>query len=255
MNRNVLVNDLNNLLNITQFSDYGPNGLQVEGSSEIKKIAFAVSATRDSIEKAVALKVDALIVHHGLFWKFHGPRPITKAFYKRIAPLIKNDINLIGYHLPLDGHIRYGNAASIAQRLGLKNLSGFGEYKGATTGVWGKFEKELTSEELKNKLEEVLNHSIIHSKADSNLIESLAIITGGANSQWKECLDYEIDAYVTGEISEHDWHEAKESGVHYFAGGHNATEQFGVQELLKYIHDKYQKENLELFFIPSENPA
>ena len=98
--RDELVEFLNKTLNIELFSDYGPNGLQIEGKEEVKKIAFAVSATRDSVEKACEQNSDALIVHHGLFWSFHGPRTITDTFARRVKPLIKNDINLVGYHLP-----------------------------------------------------------------------------------------------------------------------------------------------------------
>ena len=254
--RSTLVKHLNKLLNIYDYSDYGPNGLQIEGKDEIKKIAFAVSATRDSITKAVALEADALIVHHGLFWKFHGPKTLTGAFYKRVAPLVKNDINLLGYHLPLDGHIELGNAAAIAQRIGLNNLKEFGDHKGMHTGVKGKFSPAITPLQLKEKLEEVLNHKVIHSAPNDSKIETMGIITGGANSDWLKAKYDNLDSYLTGEISEHDWHEAAEDNIHYFAGGHNATEQFGVQSLMKNIHETFNQNNeLELFYIASNNPA
>lgn len=250
-----LINYLNKYLNIYDYADYGPNGLQIEGKNNVKKLAFAVSATKDSVAKAVELKADALIVHHGLFWKFHGPKTITKAFYHRVAPLIKNDINLLGYHLPLDAHMKVGNAASIAKKLELTDLAPFGDHKGMPTGVQGKLKSALTPSELSELLKDTLGHNIIHSKPNDEKISSLGIITGGANSDWTYCLRQNLDAYLTGEISEHDWHEAKESGVHFFAGGHNATEQFGVQSLLEHLHEEFKEENLELFYIPSENPA
>jgi dinuclear metal center YbgI/SA1388 family protein len=252
---NTLVKHLNKLLSIYDYSDYGPNGLQVEGIKEIKKIAFAVSATQDSITKAIALEADALIVHHGLFWKFHGPKTLTGAFYKRIAPLIKNDINLLGYHLPLDGHIEVGNASCIAQKLGLEDLKPFGDYKGMPTGVKAKFNPPILPAELKNKLEDILGHQILHNHPNEEHIKSIGIITGGANSDWIKAKNSQLDAYLTGEISEHDWHESTEDNIHYYAGGHNATEQFGVQSLMKNIHENFQDKNLELFFIPSSNPA
>ena len=111
MKRTELEKYLNKLLNIYDFTDYCPNGLQIEGSDEITKIGFAVSATADSVEKSVSNNCNALIVHHGLFWKFHGPKVITKAFAKRVKPLIQNDISLLGYHLPLDANIELGNAS------------------------------------------------------------------------------------------------------------------------------------------------
>ncbi len=253
---NDLVNYCNQLLNIKDYQDYGPNGLHIQGKKDISKIAFAVSATFESVKKAVELKADALIVHHGLFWKFHGPKTITNAFYNRVAPLIKNDINLLGYHLPLDGHIELGNAASLAHLLNTENIEPFGFYKGAYTGVKAIFKNKITAKDLKTQLEKVLNHSVILSSYDDTaIVKSIGIITGGANSDWVKAKKENLDAYLTGEISEHDWHEAKESGIHFFAGGHNATEQFGIQSLMKHLHDQYQDKDLEFYFIPSENPA
>lgn len=246
---------LNNLLNIKDYKDYGPNGLQIEGKKQIQKIAFAVSATKYSVAKAVALQADALIVHHGLFWKFHGPKTLTGSFYNRVAPLLKNDINLFGYHLPLDAHIEVGNAAAIAKKLDLTNLKPFGDHKGMPTGVKGEFKTPTDPSELSQKLGNILNHNIIHSKPNDEKISTMGIITGGANSEWRMAMSEGLDSYLTGEISEHDWHEAQEDNIHYFAGGHNATEQFGVQSLMKSIHDHFSNEELDLFFIPSSNPA
>jgi dinuclear metal center YbgI/SA1388 family protein len=247
---------LNSYLNIYDYSDYGPNGLQIEGKQEIKKIAYAVSATKYSVKKAVELGADALIVHHGLFWKFHGPKTITGAFAHRVKPLILNDINLFGYHLPLDAHLECGNAAGVARRIELEELEPFGDYKGCPTGVKGKLKNKLSVSEFKQTLESVLNHQVIVSSEDDNAsISRVGIITGGANSDWVLAQRAGLDAYITGEISEHDWHEAKEGGVHYFAGGHNATEQFGIQDLMKVLYDKFSDKGLEHFYIPSENPA
>ncbi len=253
VDRKELTKDINQLLDIYSFDDYGPNGLQIEGKRKVKKIAFAVSATRDSIEKAVKEKVDTMIVHHGLFWKFHGTKKLVGAFAKRVFPLVKNDINLLGYHLPLDAHMEYGNAATIADKIDLLDLHPFGDHKGVPIGVWGKFKTETSALNLKDKLAKVLNHSIILSSSDeSEIINTMGIITGGANSAWRECLKNNLDSYLTGEMSEHDWHESKESGIHMFAGGHNATEQLGIQKLMTYIENKYQ---VKCLFIPSDNPA
>lgn len=246
---------INKTLSIYDYSDYGPNGLQIEGKKDIHKIAFAVSATKYSIQKAVELNADALIVHHGLFWKFHGPKTITGSFYNRVAPLIKNDINLLGYHLPLDGHLELGNAACIGKILGLKNISEFGDYKGMSTGIKGILPKPMSPAQLKNILRAELSHEILHSSPNESNISSIGIITGGANSDWRNCVKHNLDAYLTGEMSEHDWHEAKEEDIHFFAGGHNATEQFGIQALMKNLHSKFLEKDLEFFYIPSENPA
>lgn len=247
---------LNQLLNIYDFQDYGPNGLQIEGKEEIKKVAFAVSATRDSINEAVRVGADAMIVHHGLFWKFHGVRTITKTFAQRVKPLIKNEINLLGYHLPLDAHIEFGNAAALARRLGMKDFKPFGDHKGAPTGVKAKLDQAMKVSDFQMILSDVLNHDVICATYDEEKeIQSFGIITGGANSDWVMAQREGLDAYITGEISEHDWHEAREGDVVYFAGGHNATEQFGVQDLTKHLYEHFKDKDLEFFFIPSSNPA
>lgn len=246
---------LKTLLKPELYDDYCPNGLQIEGRSTLKKILFAVSATRESTEYAALHKACALIVHHGVFWKFHGARTLTGPFAKRLFPLIKNEINLFGYHLPLDGHLEIGNAASLAREIGLVNLSSFGSYKGMSTGIKGEFKNPIDSSVLKNLLSEKLQHSILYSnplfvRAE---IKSLGIITGGANSEWREAHRLGLDAYITGEMSEHDFHESREAGIHMFAGGHHATEKFGIQALMKIIQKEFP--TLECEFLDSENPA
>lgn len=250
---------LKELFRPENFDDYCPNGLQVEGKTEIKKIAFAVSATKESVDKAVSFQADMLIVHHGLFWKFHGTRTVTGPFARRISPLIKNDINLVGMHLPLDGHQEIGNAATIAQLLNLHNLLPFGTCKGigknVATGIRGDFVTPLSPLALKIQLEKILHHPVLYSApADSHeLIANIGIITGGANGDWKEAHKIGLSSYLTGEMSEHDYHESREAGVHMFAGGHHATEKFGIQNLMNVIHNKYT--DLECVFFDSENPA
>jgi dinuclear metal center YbgI/SA1388 family protein len=253
MKRSELENYLNKALNIYDFTDYCPNGLQVEGSEEITKIAFAVSATADSVAKAVENNCNALIVHHGIFWKFHGPKIITKAFAKRVKPLIQNEISLFGYHLPLDANIDFGNAACVAKSIDLVDLKPFGDYKGCPTGVSGKFIPKISVKDLKDKFKILFNREILLSSPDENeMLGSMGIITGGANSDWVLARRNNLDSYLTGEMSEHDWHEAKESGIHYFAGGHNATERFGIQALKEKIEADH---SIECIFFDSDNPA
>jgi dinuclear metal center YbgI/SA1388 family protein len=251
--RNKLLKYTNSLLNIYDFKDYGPNGLQIEGKEEIAKVAFAVSATADSVAQAVEWGADALMVHHGLFWRFHGPKTITGPFAKRIKPLIQNEINLIGYHLPLDANLELGNAVSIANMIGLENIKPFGDHKGSPTGVQGKFKSPIQASALQTKLESLLNHEVLLSTPDQNeKLKNMGIITGGANGDWVLARQAQLDGYLTGEMSEHDWHEAREGGVHFFAGGHHATEKFGIQKLQERIEKEF---NLETIFIDSDNRA
>jgi len=244
---------LDQLLNPETYPDYGPNGLQVEGCDRVSRIAFAVSATVDSIDQAVNKKADAIIVHHGLFWSFHGPKTLTGPFAKRIFPLVINEINLFAYHLPLDGNPKVGNAAMLGKLIGAEDQQPFGNYKGSPTGIQGKLKYAISAIELQQRLAGVLNHEVILASPDlQDKIKSIGIITGGANSEWQQAVDTGLDAYITGEISEHDWHESREAGIHMFAGGHYATEQFGIQALKTNIEQQF---DVECFFIPSENPA
>ena len=235
------------------YADYCPNGLQIEGVEQIERIAFAVSATRDSIHQAVANQADALVVHHGLFWTFHGAKPLTGAFAQRIFPLVRNNISLFAYHLPLDGHPDIGNAAILGELIDCTQHQPFGDYKGSATGIKGALEPPVTAAALQQKLEAVLKHAVILATPDSNaLIRSVGIITGGANSEWRLAEKERLDAYITGEISEHDWHESQEAGLHMFAGGHYATEQFGIKALMEKTRQHFM---VDCIFIDSENPA
>lgn len=245
---------LTQLLVPEQFQDYGPNGLQIEGRDRISKIAFAVSATADSVKQAIAWGADALIVHHGLFWQFHGPRAITGSFAKRVKPLIKEDINLYGYHLPLDAHLDVGNAAGLARRLGLGQLAAFALYKGAALGCSGRLPEAISVATFAARLEQVCDHSVmISSPSPDSPVQSVGIVTGGGNRYWKEAKAQGLDAFITGEMSEHEWNEAKEDGLCYLAAGHHATERFGVLDLKDALLRRFP--GLSCTFIDSENPA
>lgn len=252
--RNDLLNYLNQLLMPQNFEDYGPNGLQVEGKEELSRIAFAVSATQDSLKKALEWKADTLIVHHGILWKHQGARTITGGWGERVKLCVKNDLNLIAYHLPLDAHIEVGNAAALAMKLGMTELLPFALHKRQPLGVKAVFKTPVSARELKDKLKALLQHEVIlASHDDSSLVKSLGIITGGANNDWVKAMDEGLDAYLTGEISEYNWHDAMEAGIHYFAGGHHATERYGVQAVMEKM--KQDMPGIEVQFFDSENPA
>lgn len=251
--RSELESFLNELLNPAAFADYGPNGLQIEGTDHISRIAFAVSATAQSAGRAAAEKAGALVVHHGLFWSFHGPKPLVGPFARRVFPLVRGAINLFAYHLPLDAHPAVGNAAQLAGRIGLDGLQPFGDHKGCPTGVHGAFARPVTAASLRERLSAVLDHPVLLASPDPTaLIHSAGIITGGANREWALAALNGLDAYITGEMSEHDWHEAQEAGVHMYAGGHHATEQFGIQALMAVVEARF---DVPCVFIPSDNPA
>ena len=241
------------LLQPQGFPDYGPNGLQIEGGTTVERIAFAVSATVRSAEAAVAAGAQALVVHHGLFWRFHGARPLTGLFARRVFPLVRHGVNLYGYHLPLDAHLEVGNAAAIARRLGMAAWTPFGDYQGVATGVQGELPESWEAAGLQRRLETLLNHPVLLASPDPAApIRTLGIITGGANGEWRQALAAGLDAYLTGEMSEHDWHESQEAGMHMFAGGHHATEQFGIQDLMARVQEAL---DVECLYLPCDNPA
>jgi putative NIF3 family GTP cyclohydrolase 1 type 2 len=153
----------------------------------------------------------------------------------------------------LDAHSVVGNAATLGNKLDLQEQQPFGDYKGSPTGIKGVLIKPIPAKELANKLELILRHTIIlASPDDQQLISTMGIITGGANSDWLLAAQEGLDAYITGEISEHDWHESQENNIHMFAGGHHATEQFGIQALMQKIQEQF---SIECIYIDSNNPA
>jgi dinuclear metal center YbgI/SA1388 family protein len=242
------------LLNPGLFDDYAPNGLQVEGVDRVTKVAFAVSATLESIQAALAWGAHALVVHHGIFWKHQGARPITGAWGQRARQLIKHDLNLFAYHLPLDGHAQVGNAVTLATEIGLTEVVPFGAYKKQFLGASGSLLQPQSAQALQQHLAKVLSHPVIMATHDENaLIKTIGIITGGANQEWIQAQQAGLDAYLTGEISEYNWHDAREAKLHYFAGGHHATEKFGPQALMRRLQQDCP--GVEAKFFDSPNPA
>ncbi len=238
-----------------EYQDYGPNGLQVEGKEKIKRILFAVSATAASVEEALKFKADCIICHHGLIWKGSQAHLFKGKMRDRLFPLIKNEISLFGIHLPMDGHPEIGHGAVMAKKLGMSQIEPFGNHQGMPTGAKGVFEKEIKVSKLIEKMEHITGHPIIYNALDSNaMIKTLGIQSGGASGHWRDATYQHLDAYLTGEISEYDWHESAEMGVHMFAAGHNATEEFGIEELMQKMSQDF-KGKLELSFYSSPNPA
>ena len=242
------------LLEPTKFQDFGSNGLQVTtGTSIVNKISFAVTATQESIDEAVANNSNTLVCHHGLLWNWQGVQPITGNYGKRLSKLIKNDVNLFAYHLPLDAHIGIGNASVLGELLGVKIQSPFGDYKGMPTGIYGRIDP-ITVGLLQDKLTDILDHEVIISTDNKQkVIKTVGIITGAAGNEWKYALDKGCDAYITGEMGHHHWTDSRESGITIFACGHEATEELGIIALMNSVKKKFGDE-IEVEFIKSKNP-
>ncbi|MEZ9141464.1 MULTISPECIES: Nif3-like dinuclear metal center hexameric protein [unclassified Shewanella] len=250
VSRQQLSKYLNDFLNVKQFKDYAPNGLQVQGSDNIKTIVTGVTACQALIEQAAALNADAIIVHHGFFWK-NEPEVITGMKYNRIKALMTHDINLFGYHLPLDAHPTLGNNAELANKLGLVDVEICADI--SQDLLWqGKLPKPLSVSQMSELLTEKLNKTPLHIGDKEQLISSLAWCTGGAQDYIDHAASLGVDAFISGEVSERTFHCAMEQGIHYFAAGHHATEQFGIQALGEHLAEQF---GLTHHFIDIVNPV
>jgi len=244
-----LCQQLDQLYQPGSFRDYCPNGLQVEGREEVKKIATAVSANLETLEEAKERGVDCLIVHHGLFWKGEDPR-IQGSKREKIRLLLDEGISLLGYHLPMDAHLEIGNNAYAARQLGMTELEPFGEVDGLFIGVKGKV-APCSGEELQSKLEEYYTHSAAVALGGPQQIDTIGIVSGGGWKFLSEAAKKGVDAMVSGNYDEPAWSMAFEEKVHFYALGHSATERVGPKALAEWL----QKEmGLSAEFIDCYNP-
>ncbi|QIV95915.1 dinuclear metal center YbgI/SA1388 family protein [Allofrancisella inopinata] len=239
---------LNNYFEIDIYKDYAPNGLQIQGSKNIKKVITGVTACQVLIDKAIDENADAIIVHHGYFWKGES-YPITGIKYQRIAKLIKNGIHLFAYHLPLDGHREIGNNVLLAKKLNLENISFFDAGVKPDISVIGDCNLDFTS--FSNLLTKTLDREPLIINANSSN-KKVAICTGGAQDFIEYAYNAGATTFISGEISERTTHIARELGINYIAAGHHATEREGVKAIANLLEEKL---NLEAKFIDISNPA
>jgi dinuclear metal center YbgI/SA1388 family protein len=247
-----LVAELDELLESEGTPDYCPNGLQVEGRSEIRSVVTGVSASRVLFELAAAREADAILVHHGILWNASEAARIVGTLRERIRILIDQEISLIAYHLPLDRHMEFGNAAQLARRLGLEELEPFGVHAGAPTGVCGVFHEPVDPLEFYAAVAEACEREPQVFPGGSGAISSVGIVTGGAQREFHQAVAAGLDAFVTGEATEWVLHQAAEDGVHYIAAGHYATERFGIRALGRWLTEQH---GLEVEFIDVPNPV
>lgn len=249
-NLNEIIQWCDQTLKSHEFKDYAPNGLQIEGTSEVKKILCAVTASQTAIDAAIAYGADLLLVHHGYFWKGE-PYPITGMRGKRIKSLIQHDISLVGYHLPLDSHPTIGNNAAIADLLELEHIEALDPNERNPIGNIGYLKSAMSPEAFKQFASEKLGFDAIHLPADKTSIQKVGFCTGGAQDYIKKAANQDCDAYISGEVSERTFYEAQELNVHYYACGHHATEKYGVQRLAKAISEQF---NIEYSYFELNNP-
>ncbi|QYK03729.1 Nif3-like dinuclear metal center hexameric protein [Shewanella zhangzhouensis] len=249
MERNVLGQYLADFLQTGRFKDYAPNGLQVEGKAEIQTIVTGVTACQALVERAIELKADAILVHHGFFWK-NEPDVLVGMKQRRIKALLAHDINLFGYHLPLDAHPVVGNNATLGRRMGILDAEAF---EAAGDGLlWGgSLDTALSGEAFAGLLAKALGREPLHIGADKP-VQRLAWCTGGAQDYIDLAVSLGVDAFISGEVSERTFHSAKEQGIHYFAAGHHATERYGIEALGEHLRREF---SLTHHFVDIDNPV
>lgn len=240
---------LQQLLQPEGFKDYGPNGLQVEGRREVRRVASGVTASLAFIDAAVAAGADTLLVHHGLFWRGQDGR-LTGWLKARVARLLAFEVNLFAYHLPLDAHAELGNNAQLGRRLGLVADARFGEQALGFIGPAAAAVQSLDA--LAGAVAVQLGRDAVVVPGDGRPLRRIAWCTGGAQGYFENAIAAGADAFLTGEISEPQSHLARETGVAFLACGHHATERYGAPAVAAELAARF---GLEHRFIDIGNPA
>ncbi len=245
---------LNTLLELEKFQDFCQNGLQVVGNKKIKKIITGVTACQKLLDAAIEESADALLVHHGFFWK--GEDPCVIGIKKnRLSVLLKHDLSLLAYHLPLDMHSIYGNNIQLAKILDInvvESKNPFHKFSRSDLIFLGRLQSPMSPEVFSQHINQCLNRQPLHIAGDAEMICSIAWCTGGAQDLVEEAVQLRADAYLTGEISERTVHIARETGIHLFAAGHHATERYGIKALGEHLAEHF---DLQHKFIDIDNPV
>ncbi|MBZ2189631.1 Nif3-like dinuclear metal center hexameric protein [Alcanivorax sp. JB21] len=248
LKRDDMLHALDELLAPGSYRDYCPNGLQVEGREQIRRVVTGVTACQALLDAAVIEEADAVLVHHGYFWKNEDAR-VRGMKKQRLQTLLRHDLNLFAYHLPLDCHPRLGNNAELGRRLGLSVTGPLGD---DGIGLVGRLPEPMTALEFARLVEDVVGREALHIGETEDEIETIAWCTGAAQGFIEQAQAQGVDAYLSGEISEPTVHFARETGIHYFAAGHHATERYGVQAVGQWLADTF---GIEHVFIDIDNPV
>lgn len=248
---NELVSWGNTLLQVEAYQDYCPNGLQVEGRGEVRRLVSGVTASQALIEAAVACGADALLVHHGWFWNGEDARVVGMK-QRRLKTLLANDISLLAYHLPLDGHAELGNNARLGQVLGLSTEGRFGKGPDGGIALHGVLPQALSGVELASYIGQRLGRMPLHVSGGGRPLRRIGWCSGAAQGWIEQAAALGLDGFISGEVSEQTVHVARELGIDYFAAGHHATERYGVQALGEHLARKFA---IDHEFIDIPNPA
>lgn len=237
-------------LNSKEFDDYCPNGLQVDADTPITKIITGVTACQALIDTAIAQHAQAIVVHHGYFWKGE-PAPLIGMKGKRIRTLMQSGISLIAYHLPLDAHPKIGNNALLAKALDLNIAGALYPHEKHPVGNIATC-PPISPDDFANKIKERLGRSALHICSGKQTLSKIGLCSGGAQDMIEQAAKMGCDAFISGEISERTTHSARELGLDYFAAGHHATERYGVQALGDIIAQQF---GIKAQFVDIDNPA
>lgn len=251
IDRDELVAYLDELLDAPRQADYGPNGLQVEGRREVRKVVTAVSACREVFARAATADADLVLVHHGLFWT-GMPSRLTGVQYGRVAALIENGLSLAAYHLPLDRHGELGNNVLGARAFGLTEIAPFCPYEGEPIGFRGRFAEPIRAADLVERCARVYGQAPLAFLEGPDPVSSLGIVSGGAQKELWTAIADGLDAYLTGEASEWVMNVAREAGIHFLAAGHYATEVLGIRALGEHVAERF---GIAVEFIEVPNPV
>ena len=244
-----LVAEADQLLNAARISDYCPNGLQVEGRPQVRKIVSGVTASQVMIEAAIEAQADVLLVHHGYFWKGENPC-VTGMKQRRLKALLEHEISLLAYHLPLDVHPQLGNNVQLAKQLGIEVEGPLEPDNPRTVGLIGSLSEAQTPAQFAAHVQHVLGREPLLIEG-SGLIRRVGWCTGGGQGFIDQAITAGVDLYLSGEASEQTFHSAQENGISFIAAGHHATERYGVQALGEYLARRFA---LEHEFIDCPNP-
>jgi dinuclear metal center YbgI/SA1388 family protein len=252
ISRNEFEHYLNQILKPELIKDFCPNGLQIQGRDIIKKVITGVTASQALIDNAIEEKADAIVVHHGYFWK-NESYVIRGMKHKRIKALLDNNISLFAYHLPLDIHPELGNNAQLAKLLDI-NVTGPLELGNTlSVAIQGEFSTAISATSFSERINQQLNRECLHIKAPSNKpIKTIAWCSGGGQNYIELAAEQGIDAFLSGEVSEQTTHVAREMDIHFFAAGHHATERYGAMALGEYLKKEL---SLDITFIDIDNPV
>ncbi|PTQ71780.1 Nif3-like dinuclear metal center hexameric protein [Pseudomonas sp. GV071] len=245
-----LLEEAERFLGAARIADYCPNGLQVEGRPQVRRIVSGVTASQALLDAAVEADADVVLVHHGYFWKGENPCVVGMK-QRRLKTLLNNDISLLAYHLPLDLHPQVGNNVQLAEQLGITVEGPLDPDNAKVVGLVGSLDEPMSARDFARRVQEVLNREPLVVEG-SQMIRRIGWCTGGGQGYIDQAIAAGVDLYLTGEASEQTVHSARENDISFIAAGHHATERYGVQALGEYLAKRFALEHL---FIDCPNPV